>query len=75
MEANIVIETNLVLDDKQNAEIQSILRNGYHIFSVIYCTKMLIKLHQIHTGSSKMHALFSIAISRLCIKHNKSYWS
>ena len=36
MEANIILEINSVLDDKQNAEIQWILQNGCHIFSVIY---------------------------------------
>ena len=65
---------DLVLDDKQNAEIQ-ILRIGCHIFSVIFCMKMLIKVNQIRAGSLNMHALSSIVISRLYIKYNKSYRS
>ena len=68
MEANIVIEINLVLDGKQNAEIRLILQNGCHTFSVIYSIKMLIKLNQIHTGSFNMHALPSIVISRLYVR-------
>ena len=75
MEANIIFEINSVLDDKQNAEIRSILQNGCHTFSVIYCAKMLVKVNQIHTASFNMHELSSIIISRLYIKYNKSYRS
>ena len=74
MEASIIFEINSVLDDKPNAEIQ-ILQNGCHIFSVIYCMKMLIKVNEIHTVSSSMHVISSIAILRLYIKQNKSYRS
>ena len=54
MEANIIIETNSDLDDKQNAEIRQILQNGCRIFNVMYCIKMLIKVNQINTVSSNM---------------------
>ena len=72
MEASIITKINSVLDDKQNAEIS---QNGCHNFGVTYCTKMLIKVHQIHVVSFNMHVISSIAISRLYIKYNKSYRS
>ena len=75
MEANTFIEINLVLDDKQNAEIQQILQNGCHICRVIYCTKMLIKVNQIYVESFNMHVLSSIEKAKLHIKYNKSYRS
>ena len=75
MEANGIIKINSVSDNKQNAEIRQILQNGSHNFSVIYCMKMLIKVNQIHAVSFTIHVLFSIAISRLHIKYNKSYKS
>ena len=55
MEANIIIEMNSVLDDKQNTKIRQILQNGCLIFSVIYCIKMLIKVNQGHTVSFDIH--------------------
>ena len=73
MQAKIICEIKLVLNDKQNAEIRQILQNGRYICSVIYCMKMLIKAHQIHTVSSNMHVLSSVVLSRLYIKYNKSY--
>ena len=75
MEANIVIEINSALDDKQNAEVRQIFQNGCHVFSVIYCMKMLIKVNQIRTVSSNVHVLSSIVITKLYIKYNKSYRS
>ena len=66
MEANIIIEINSDLDDKQN---------GCRIFSEIYFMKMLIKVNQIRTVSFNMHALCSMVISRLYIKYNKRYRS
>ena len=51
MEANLIFEMNSVLNDKQNAEIQQILQNECHNFSVIYCVKMPIKVNQIHAVS------------------------
>ena len=75
MEANIIIEINSVLDDKQNAEIRQILQNGCHNFNVIHCMNMFMKVNQIYTVSLDIHALSSRAISRLYIKHNKSYRS
>ena len=71
MEANIIIEINSVLDDKQNPKIGQILQNGCHIFSVIYYTKVSIKVNQIRTVSSNMHVLSSIVILRLYIKYKK----
>ena len=75
MEANIIVEINSDLDDKQNAEIKQILQNVYHNFNAIHCMKMLIKVNQIHGLSFNIHVLSSIAISRLYIKCNKSYRS
>ena len=79
MEATIVIEINSGLDDKQKRYniakycLIKILPTGCHIIIVVYCMKMLIKVNQIHTGSSNMHALSSTVISRLYIKYSKSY--
>ena len=57
MDANIIIEINSVLDDKQNAVIRQILQNGCQIFSVIHCMKMSIKGNQTHTVSFTIHVL------------------
>ena len=65
MEANIIIEINSGLDNKQNAEIRQILQNVFHNFSIIYCMKMLIKVNEIHAVSFDIHLLFLIVISRL----------
>ena len=64
METNIIVETNSVLDGMQNVEIRRILQNGGHIFSVIYCTKMLIKVNQLHAVSSNMHVLENVNQSK-----------
>ena len=68
MAANIIFEINSVLHDKQNAEIRQIFQNECHIFSVIYCMKMLIKVNQIYTVSFIMHVFSSIVILRLYMK-------
>ena len=77
MKANIIIEINSALNDKQNAEIRLILQNECHIFNVLSCIKMLIKVNQIYTVSCNMHARSSVVVSRLYIKYtdNKSYRS
>ena len=71
MEAKI----NSALDDKPNADIRQILQNGCHIFNVIYCIKMLIKVNQIYTVSFNIPVLSLIVILRLYIECNKSYGS
>ena len=60
METNTIIEINSVLNDKQNAEIRQTLQNGCHIFRIIYCMKMLIKLIQTLTVFSNKHVLFQL---------------
>ena len=71
MEEYVIIEINLILDDKQNAKAQQILQNGCRIFNVIHCMelmKMLIKVHQIYTVSANMRKIFPMIISRLYIQ-------
>ena len=60
MEAIIVIEISSVFDHKQNPEIRQILPNGRHMFSVIYCMKILIKVNQIDTVFSTINELSSV---------------
>ena len=58
MEANIIVEINSDLDDKQNAEIKQILQNVYHNFNAIHCMKMLIKVNQIHGLSFNIQYMY-----------------
>ena len=76
MEANAIIEINLVLDDKQNAEITTIIAKWVSYFQCNLLHKTVDqKKKQINTVSFNVHVLSSIVTSTLYIKYNKSHRS